>query len=75
MSFITCSNYFLDAGGFGSASITWDWNKIQDMALKIYSRVAKGLKPKVTKFWRVIPTFEEVREEKLIGGAFFLPLS
>ena len=46
------------------------------MALKFYTSVAKMLKLKVTKFCRLIQTFLEVTEEKLVGGPFgFLPPS
>lgn len=38
---------------------------VRGMALKNYSVVAKVLKLKVK-----IPTFEEVRGEKLVGGSF-----
>ena len=41
------------------------------MALKFYTGVAKGLKLKIRKIWRLIPTFVEVTGEKLVGG--FLP--
>ena len=41
------------------------------MALKIYTRVTKMLKLKVTKFWGLISTFAEVTGEKLVG--VFLP--
>ena len=44
------------------------------MALKFYTRVAKGLKLNVRKFWRLLPTFVEVTEEKLIGGLFAPPI-
>ena len=40
------------------------------MALKFYTSVAKGLKLKVIKFWRLFPTFVKVKEEKLEGGFF-----
>ena len=40
------------------------------MALKSYASVAKGSKLKVRKCWGLIPTFVEVTEEKLVGGAF-----
>ena len=40
------------------------------MALKLYTSVAKGLKLKVRKFWKLIPTFVEVAWEKLVGGAY-----
>ena len=33
--------------------------------------MAKVLKLKVRKIWRLIPTFVEVTREKLIEGAFF----
>ena len=42
------------------------------MALKFYTSMAKGLQVKVRKFWGLIPTFVEVTEEKLVGGAFCL---
>ena len=32
--------------------------------------MAKGLKLKVRKFWKLIPTFVEVTWEKLVGGAY-----
>ena len=35
---------------------------------KFYNSVAKGLKLKVKKVWRLIPTFVEVTWEKLVGG-------
>ena len=38
--------------------------------LKFYTSVAKGLKLKVKKFLGLIPTFVEVRGEKLLGGLF-----
>ena len=44
------------------------------MASKSYANVAKGLKLKVRKCWGLIPTFEEVKAEKLLGGVFLLPL-
>ena len=34
--------------------------------LKFYTSVAKGLKLKVRKFWRLVPTFVEVTGEKLV---------
>ena len=39
-------------------------------ALRFYVSVAKGLKLKVRKFWRITPTFVEVTGEKLVGGLF-----
>ena len=36
--------------------------------LKFYTSVAKGLKLKVRTFWRLIPSFAEVTEEKLVGA-------
>ena len=36
------------------------------MNLKIYISVAKGLKLKFRKFWRLVPTFVEVTEEKMV---------
>ena len=41
--------------------------------LKFYTSVGKGLKLKVRKFWGLIPTFEKVTGEKLVGD-FFAPL-
>ena len=35
--------------------------------------MATGLKLKVTKFWRLNPTFVEVTGEKLVGGILFIP--
>ena len=47
-----------------------------DLALgtntKLYTSEAKVLKLKVRKFWRLIPTFAEVTEEKLAQGLFAL---
>ena len=37
---------------------------------KFYTSVGKGLKLKVRKFWRLIPTVVEVTGEKLVGGLF-----
>ena len=37
-------------------------------ACKPYASVIKGLKLKVRKCWGLIPTFEEVTGEKLLGG-------
>ena len=44
---------------------TWSWFKFNNlgllvMALKFHTSVAKGLKLKVRKFWRLIPTVVEV---------------
>ena len=36
--------------------------------LKFYTNVAKGSKPKVRKFWVLVPTFGEVIGEKLVRG-------
>ena len=52
----------------------WSWFKFNNvrlalgMNLKFHTSVAKGLKLKVRKFWELIPTFAEVKEENLIGG-------
>ena len=43
------------------------------MALTFYTRVAKGLKLKVRRFLRLIPTFVEVTGEKLLGEPFWPP--
>ena len=43
------------------------------MALKFYTSVAKKLKLKFREFWGKIPTFVEVKWEKLVGGFFVLP--
>ena len=37
------------------------------MNLKFYANVAKASKLKVRKFWGIVVTSAEVREEKLIG--------
>ena len=39
-------------------------------SLKFYTSVAKGLKLKVRKFWELIPTFVEVKGDKLVGVTF-----
>ena len=45
------------------------------MTLTFYKGVAKGLKLKGRKFWRLIPTFVEVTREKLVEEPFCpLPL-
>ena len=41
--------------------------------LNFYTRVTKGLKLKVRKFWGLIPTFVKVTEEKLVGRGLFGP--
>ena len=54
----------------------WSWFKFNNLRLalrtnlKFYTNVAKGLKLKVKKFRRLIPTFVEVAGEKLVGGLF-----
>ena len=40
------------------------------MALKFNTKLAERLKLKVRRFWEVIPLFEEVIREKLIGELF-----
>ena len=44
------------------------------MTLKFYTIVAKGFKQKNKKFWGLIPTFVEVKLEKLVGSFFGYPL-
>ena len=58
----------------------WSWFKFNDLGLalgtnltldtryKLYTSVAKGLKSKVRKFWRLILKFVEVTRKKLVGG-------
>ena len=41
------------------------------MVLKFSSIDAKGLKPKVIKFWGLVPAFGKVTEEKLIEAGLF----
>ena len=41
--------------------------------MKFYASVAKGLKLKFRKVLALIPTFEEVTEEKLVAGGPFAP--
>ena len=59
----------------------WSWPKFNNLGLAVgtnfifYTSVAKGLKPKVGKFWGLIPTFVEVTEEKLVGEDLNPPLS
>ena len=43
------------------------------MALKFYTRVAKGLKLKFRKFLGLLPTFVNVKGGRLMGG-FFTPI-
>ena len=40
------------------------------VTLKFYTSVAKELKLKSRKFWRISPTFVEVTGEKVVGGPF-----
>ena len=42
------------------------------MDLKFYTSVAKVLKLKARKFLGLIPTFVEIKGEKLVGGSGFL---
>ena len=42
---------------------------LHGIALTFYTSVEKGLKLKVTKFWRLILMFVEVTGEKRVGGA------
>ena len=43
------------------------------MPLKFRISLEKGLRLKVRKFWRLIPTLVEVTGEKLIGGLLHTP--
>ena len=43
--------------------------------MKFDNSVGKGLKLKVEKFWRLIPTFAEVTEKNLVGVGPFSPPS
>ena len=58
----------------------WSWFKFNNLGLalganlKFYTSMAKGLKLKVRKFWGLIPTFVEVKGEKLVGGLFASPI-
>ena len=45
------------------------------MVFKFYTSLAKELKLKVKKFWRLILTFVEVTGENLVGRGTFLPPS
>ena len=38
------------------------------MTLKFYTKVAMGLKLKLSEIFGLIPTFVEVTEQKLVGG-------
>ena len=57
----------------------WSWFKFNNLGLALGTNlnfcisVAKGLKLKVRKFLRLIPTFIEVTGGKLVGGAFAPP--
>ena len=44
------------------------------MALKCYTSVVRGLQLKVRKFLGITLRFEEVTEEKLVGGPFCPPI-
>ena len=44
------------------------------MALKFYNSVAKGLKLKVRKFWKLIPTFVKFTWKNSYGEGAFLYL-
>ena len=59
-------------GALGSSLLIW--GLALGMVLKFKTSVAKGLKLKVKQFWGLIPTFEEVTGEKLVGG-FLAPHS
>ena len=54
----------------------WSWFKFnnlgltQGIVLKLYTSMAKVLKLKVRKFWRLLRMFVEVKGEKLVGGLF-----
>ena len=54
----------------------WSWFKLNNLGLalganlKFYTSLSRGLKLKVKKFWGLILTFVEVKEEKLLEGAF-----
>ena len=41
--------------------------------MKFYTSQGKGSKLKVRKFWGLVPTFVEVRGEKLVGEPFYSP--
>ena len=47
--------------------------RIVGILLKFYTRVAKGLKLKVRKFWGLIPMFAEVTGEKLVEEGYPSP--
>ena len=52
----------------------WSWFKLSNLGLalgmtsKFHTSVVKGLKLRVGKFWRLIPTFVEVTGEQPVGG-------
>ena len=54
----------------------WSWFKFNNLGLelganlKFCTSLSRGLKLKVKKFWGLILTFVEVKEEKLLEGAF-----
>ena len=60
----------------------WSWFKFNNLGvalgtnLKFYTSLSKGLKPKVRKFWGLIPASVEVTREKLVacrGEGLFAP--
>ena len=63
-----------------NSSFLLSWFKFNNLGLalgtnlKFYTKVAKGLKQKVRKFWDLIPTFAEVTEKKLAAELNFLTI-
>ena len=57
----------------GSSSIIWNRGLTLVMVLKFYTSVAKWLKIKVRKFWRLTSTNVEVTGGKLVGVFFATP--
>ena len=58
----------------GSSSIIWNRGLTLVMVLKFYTSVAKWLKIKVRKVWRLTSTNVEVTGGKLVGVFFCYPI-
>ena len=57
-------------GGLGSSKFN-NSRLVLAKALKVYSSLIKGLKPKVRKFGELILTFGKVTEKYWVGGGLF----
>ena len=73
------SQFYKDSTRKTSFFEGWSWFKFNNLGLavetnlKFCTSLVKGLKLKAWKFWGLIPTFVEVRGEKLVEGTFLHP--